>query len=173
MKNLYETHGALTIIHAKHLGKPVVIFIDTEDLEKLCKHKGKIWIQKSTTGTLYAFLKINNKHVALHRFILGIFDKTIEIDHKNSYGNDDRKNNLRIATHSQNLQNVKKHKNNKSGYLNVYAAKNKWRVEIRINKTKIYGGRFNNLEDARQKALKMRIKYLPFSKETTFNKKAS
>jgi Icc-related predicted phosphoesterase len=65
-----------------------------------------------------------------------------EIDHKNTIKDDNRWDNLRLSTHSQNLINRKKQKNNKSGFKGVYWQKdhNKWCSRINcIDKTHFIG----------------------------------
>jgi len=56
------------------------------------------------------------------------------IDHKNSSIYDNRKDNLRECTRSQNCVNRGKTAKNKSGYKGVYATRNKsmWEAQIRV-----------------------------------------
>ncbi|MGK6932818.1 HNH endonuclease [Escherichia coli] len=62
-----------------------------------------------------------------------------DIDHINLVRDDNRIANLRLATRSQNIQNVNKKANNKSGYKGVSWDKKsrKWRAQIVINKRKV------------------------------------
>lgn len=55
----------------------------------------------------------------LHRFILGIKDSNIFIDHKNGDCLDNRKENLRIASRQENGRNRLINKNNKTGFRGV------------------------------------------------------
>ena len=61
-----------------------------------------------------------------------------DLDHENTDSEDNRWNNLRLATDSQNLANRGKQKNNTSGYKGVYWQKTmrKWCAEILVNKQK-------------------------------------
>lgn len=62
------------------------------------------------------------------------------IDHINGEKSDDRWENLREATRSQNLLNSKKPRSNTSGYKGVTAFRGDWRAIIRINgKQKVIG----------------------------------
>lgn len=100
-----------------------------------------------TNGYIICYL--SDKNVHLHRVVLGISEE-YEVDHKNGKPYDNRKKNLRIATHSQNMRNVGLRKNNTSGVTGVDWVKkyNKWRARICKNKKDIILGLFDNFEDA-------------------------
>lgn len=83
------------------------------------------------------------------------------IDHINGDPTDNRIDNLRTATHSQNLLNRSKQSNNKSGYKNVSWSKvmGAWEVRMRINKkTKIIGF-FDDVIKANEAAISARAAY--------------
>jgi hypothetical protein len=166
VKNKYEVHGDLTIIHLVCKGEKFVTFIDTEDLEKVNKDDYH-WILQKSKNTYYVLRQENGRAIHLHREIMGVTEKGIEVDHINNIGLDNRKCNLRILNHAQNLQNQKPRKTNKSGCLNVrwYASRNKWRVNITVNQKDIFCGYYDNLEQAKKKAIEVRKKYFPYSKE--------
>ena len=72
------------------------------------------------------------------------------IDHKNGDGTDNRIENLRVATPSQNQWNKRKPKNNKSGFKGVswnIRAK-KWQVFIRVNGKNKALGQYVDIEKA-------------------------
>ena len=75
------------------------------------------------------------------------------IDHINRIKTDNRIENLRLVTKSQNNQNTSKQMNNTSGYKNIYWRKdnNKWIVRFQLNGKKIHYGWFENIEDAIRK----------------------
>lgn len=54
------------------------------------------------------------------------------VDHKNRITLDDRIENLRETTSSQNMYNKTSHKNSTSQYLGVYKRGNSWRATIRV-----------------------------------------
>lgn len=87
--------------------------------------------------------------IYLHRLIMNNPEK-MRVDHINGDKLDCRKTNLRICTHSQNLMNRGKNRNNKSGLKNIFfdKARNKWKVEIKVNYKSIHIGRFSKKEDA-------------------------
>lgn len=72
------------------------------------------------------------------------------IDHINGVRTDNRIENLRQATNSQNLMNRGKQENNTSGYKGVYfnKEKNKWQAHIHSGGENIYLGRFSTPEAA-------------------------
>lgn len=99
--------------------------------------------------------EINNgrKMILMHQLISG---KKYQ-DHINGNKMDDRKDNLRDATHSQNNMNKGIQKNNTSGTTGVVFDKrrNKWCAQIKINKKNIRLGYYidkNNAIKARKEA---------------------
>jgi hypothetical protein len=110
--------------------------VDKEDLERVIEHK---W---SLDSNGYLFTNINKKRLALHQFILGK-KEGYDIDHINSDRIDNRKENLRYATRSQNLM-------NKRNVLGITWDKNrkKWLAQITVNKKHINLGRYDNKEEA-------------------------
>ena len=126
------------------LSQGKVAVVDDEDFEHINQFN---WCY-SNQG--YAVRHEQGHHQGLllmHRIILPPPDE-MEIDHINHNGLDNQKNNLRICTRSQNLQNRFIFKNNSSGYKGIYPDRNKWRVQIRINKIKINLGSFSSPHEA-------------------------
>jgi len=116
--------------------------IDLDDINKIKNYK---WCFDNN----YAGTKINNKTIRLHQLILGK-KQGYEIDHKNHDTFDNRKQNLRFATKSQNGMNKKITKNNISGYVGVFwiNREQRWTARIIINQKYIHLGLFNNKQDA-------------------------
>ncbi len=91
-------------------------------------------------------------NVRMHRVLQqrwGLLDCD-EIDHKNGDRLDNRRNNIRIATRSQNNCNRGKQHNNTSGYKGVTWDKNreKWMAKICLNRKSKYLGRFDDKIEA-------------------------
>jgi hypothetical protein len=87
----------------------------------------------------------------LHREIMNA-PKGLLVEHRNGDSLDNRRDNLRLATHSQNMQNRRKRKNTTSQYTGVCFEKRrkKWTANITVNKKKIWLGRFDDeIEAAR------------------------
>ncbi len=99
----------------------------------------------------YRYIGLNSRYYLVHRLIYlfhhGILPKYI--DHIDNDVSNNRIENLRECTLSQNSLNAKKSKLNKSGYKGVsfYKSRNKWCAKTSINK-KVYRKFFINKEDA-------------------------
>lgn len=98
----------------------------------------------------------------LHQFITGIRDK--RIDHINTNIRDNRKENLRVISVSDNGKNrAKRNRNNKSGYRNVSwnESSQRWIVQLQVDKKGTILGTFpkDQLEEAGNFAEKMRQRY--------------
>ena len=127
--------------------------VDDEDFEMLSKFK---WCLRLANGKTYAYRRAKNhekhpsKTVKMHRFILNIVDPKIEVDHIDSNGLNNQRYNIRPCTHSQNLKNRGRQKNNTSGFKGVFWSKNakKWEASVKVNAKKIYLGLFLIKENA-------------------------
>ena len=84
-------------------------------------------------------------------YMTGIWpDKSIDVDHIDMIRSNNSWKNLRLATRSQNKCNMKKHKDNTSGYKGVYFEKSsgKWKSQIMVNYKNKNLGRFATKEEA-------------------------
>ena len=71
------------------------------------------------------------------------------IDHINGNGMDNRWDNLRLVTHQQNMENIKKMRpDNTTGYRGVHKWHGKYRAKIVVNKKQIHLGTFSTAEEA-------------------------
>lgn len=77
----------------------------------------------------------------------------MDVDHINGNPSDNRIENLRLATHQQNMCNRKKRRDNTSGYPGVYfnKAANKWRACIRVEGRRIHLGYFKTAQEEHDK----------------------
>ena len=73
------------------------------------------------------------------------------IDHINGIRSDNRISNLRSITHSENMKNKVRYKNNTTGVAGVYFDKDrgKYRARLGFGKNVIHVGRFDNLIEAK------------------------
>jgi hypothetical protein len=79
---------------------------------------GLVHAQRTLTAKERA-LRQGPRNVYLHREVLGPIPSGTEVDHINGNGLDCRRANLRLATKSQNAQNVGRRPQNSSGYRGV------------------------------------------------------
>ena len=122
-----------------------VVLVDDEVVPLLAGYR---W-GKGSRDYVIANSRQQNGAVVLymHRIIAGASEGE-EVDHINGNTFDNRRENLRICTHAENMRNRKVHKNNRLGVKGVYLARGKFRAEININKKKIRLGVFATLEAA-------------------------
>lgn len=144
--NRYEQDGETTKIH---LANGTIVLIDTDDVELVSKY------QWSIMGG-YARTVIDGRTTSMHRLIMKAPDGLV-VDHINHNELDNRKNNLRVCTQSNNAMNRKKAINNTSGYIGVVFKKdcNKWEAFIRVDGKRKYLGLFATPElayEARKEA---------------------
>lgn len=111
----------------------------------------------------YKRTKVNKKLYGTHQIIFLMFYGYIpqQIDHANRNKLDNRIENLRLATISQNQHNKNIQKNNTSGIKGVswYKRLKKWQVQIMVNKKSIHFGHFEDLELAELVITEARQKY--------------
>lgn len=89
-------------------------------------------------------------HRIIWKMMTGEDPGSMEVDHKNTNGMDNRWKNLRLATSEQNAQNSSLRWTNTSGVKGVYPAMRKWRAVITIQGKRRHLGYFDNIEEAAQ-----------------------
>lgn len=82
----------------------------------------------------YALRREGGLPIYLHREILKAPDH-LEVDHVNRNGLDNRRSNLRLATHSQNAVNKEKPKSGTSQFrgVSLYRPRGLWQAQIKVN----------------------------------------
>lgn len=141
------------------LTKGFIALVDDEDYPKLCDIAWFVQKHKMPNGYSYYGVagfpdntkKSKQKKIRLHRYIMGVTDRQIQIDHKNGNTLDCQKDNLRLATHGQNQQNKVKSPNKASrfkGVVRYNTIKNPWRAQIKPNKQLIVLGKYPTEEQA-------------------------
>ena len=113
------------------------------------------WSLNSKGYPVTTWIDENGKHQGtLHQAVIQLLGITVpddyEIDHKDQNPLNNLDENLRVCTFSQNQQNVKLQKRNKSGLkgINWNKRTKKWQVQITISKKYKYLGSFKNKKDA-------------------------
>lgn len=131
------------------------VLLDDEDADRISKLS--FWLNTSNyarTGNAYFLHSFwengRNRNEHLHRMILLLEDKNLFVDHKNGNTLDNRKENLRICTKSENMRNRGKQKNNTSGFKGVsfHKTRKKWRATLMIFRKNVYSGLFHTKEEA-------------------------
>lgn len=129
------------------LTQGMVALVDDEDFETINRFK---WYVSRERRASYAARNHNGKTIRMHRVILNA-PKGIHVDHVNGNGLDNRRENIRLCTMSENLRNqIKPHKDNKLGIKGVHWNKRdkKFQAQIRVDSKSIKLGHFNVMGDA-------------------------
>jgi hypothetical protein len=134
------------------LGESKYTIVDPQDFYRFNIFN---WCLRETETNTYAIRQIScpkNKAriVSLHREIMNNPDGLL-VDHANGDGLDNRRTNLRLATHSQNQFNKRKTKSKTSSrFIGVYfeKRKNRWMARIHYHGKRIWLGSFKSESDA-------------------------
>ena len=132
---IIQDHGSWLEIDVSTKKYPhSVMKIDRDDLHRLesigiCRMGAKIG---SHNRTKYAFVSFNGKNRMVHKIL---FPDYKMIDHKNGDGLDNRKENIRPCTPTENARNITIKKNNTSSKTGVSwnTKKRRWISYIKVN----------------------------------------
>jgi hypothetical protein len=121
------------------------VLISDED-RPLLRHKWRVIRPDGVKP--YAAATIDSRTVYLHRLVMGA-QRGQEVDHINGDGLDNSRENLRLATRSQNCANRAGYKP-KSGFRGVYQHSNGegWQVKLTVNGRHIRGGSYRCVNEA-------------------------
>lgn len=115
--------------------------------------KNKWYADVKKNGAVYAARSVmdkgKKKKIYLHHIVVGRKEGMV-CDHKNGNTLDNRKCNLRLCSHRENIRNSKMNINNKSGFIGVrlHPQKRKWQAYIVIDGKWTHLGYFILKEDA-------------------------
>lgn len=140
-----------------------VALIDLSDLDTVGKYR---WCH--TNG--YAVLA-NRKKTRMHRFIMGLEkgDRR-QVDHIDLDRLNNRRSNLRIVTHAQQMQNVPA-QGGTSPYRGVswHSLRKAWRAFAHLDGKHYHLGLFEDELEAARVAAEFRRQHMPFSIEGTYD----
>ena len=147
----YETN-----IATGYTSKGQPFYFDIEDYDKIKEYKWRI----SLDGYVVSAATKDHKEIRMHRLIMDC-PKGKVVDHINHCKSNNCKNNLRICTHSENMKNKKKSKNNTSGITGVTWKKRdkRWEAQITVDNKIIHLGYFKTIEEAAKARKEAEIKY--------------
>lgn len=139
--NRYDLNGDYGI---GYTSKGEEFYFDKEDFDKIKSFTWHINHDGYVTSTPFG------KIIKMHMLIMNS-DGKHRVDHINHVPRDNRKNNLRVIEHYQNIIYSKTYSNNTSGRKGVYwdKSRNKWMAAITFNKKTINLGRFDTFEEAK------------------------
>jgi hypothetical protein len=100
----------------------------------------------------YHHIRVDKVLYKSHRlawvYVHGDIDDSLQIDHINNDGTDNRLVNLRLVTGAENVKNKRKYKNNKSGHTGVYSRYGKWVAQISCGRKKMQIGIYESIDEA-------------------------
>ncbi len=153
--NNYQQEGGLTRL----LIYPHTVLLNSEDIEKAKQYHWMVRPLGRKKEHFYAVANIGKgKQILLHRLILNAA-KGQYIDHVNHDTLDNRKQNIRLCTQSENMRNSQR--DTPSGVQGVYWHKinKKWIARIFINNTSIFLGSYVTKDEAIKKRKQAEVDY--------------
>ena len=130
--------------------------VDDDDFERVSQFTWHAKVVRRKDGSIqqvYAWRNVRKPDGTrtgqkMHRFILGVTDPAIGVDHRDRDGLNNQRDNLRIATASQNQCNRPAAAHNAAGYKGVARQGGKYRAQIRLHGRKRHLGYFNTPRNA-------------------------
>ena len=125
------------------LTRGLVALVDDESFDELSQFK---WYAVSPGRHLNYAYRAGSQGTAPEAMHRRLLPDAAYIDHRNGNGLDNRRSNLRPATHQQNMFNRRMRKDNTSGLIGVQwdARRNRWRARVKVNGTTLNFGRFKD-----------------------------
>lgn len=124
--------------------------IDSDDWLSLCEDFPDGWIEatgKSSNVKYARLFNLNGYSTHVHRLLI---PKSKMIDHVNHDGLDNRRENIRACTPSQNQMNRRSGKNNTSGTTGVWWRSNRkrWMAELNLDGKRVFSKSFKSKDEA-------------------------
>lgn len=112
--------------------------VDDDDIDVVSGHRWHA-VNPPTSSTTYALARQGTRSILMHALILHVPDG-YTVDHRDRNGLNNRRDNLRPATRSQQNQNKTITRNNTSGFRGVHRHYGKWRARIMIDGQNVHLG---------------------------------
>ncbi|WP_134700545.1 HNH endonuclease [Ammoniphilus sp. YIM 78166] len=178
MKNEFEIVGETTVLYVRYKVYYLRVFIDTADLEKVQSYRGTWFAGFDDSGKRYYIHGKDrkngvNKTIMLHRWITDCPDGMV-VDHIDRNSLNNKRENLRVISAGENMQNRKIHSNNTSGVRGVswYKKTGQWRVQICLQGKMKNLGLFDHFDDAVAVSKAAYQDFMPYSEEDDDYQKA-
>lgn len=174
MRNDYVVKGDTVVISLRRKnGEIVEAYTSKKFLNKLHWFPGRFRYHKgkhSPTAYVQGRYKLDGKpiEISLHRYVMGVTDPKIDVDHMDHNGLNNREDNLRVCKHKENTQNKQAYKNNVTGIRGVTKTKNGYRVTVQSGGKTLLDRRVKDLDYAIKLAEETRKKVFPFSQENAY-----
>lgn len=141
--------------------KGIKVLFDKEDYDLIKDYIWNVAKNNYVKSNCKTNGEILDKTVRMHILITHSDPKKYDVDHKNHIITDNRKSNLRIVLHNENLMNTKLYSNNTTGVKGVYwdKSRKKWMACITAYKKTYHLGRFDKFEDAVKARKDAELKY--------------
>ena len=146
-KFAHMADGSVIVMLERRDGTVLACFVDASDWPLV---RGYRWCAIKGGNTFYAMTHVRKAGtrttLQMHQLLL----PDPEVDHINGKGCDNRRENLRAATRSQNNANQRKNSNNTSGFKGVHwrQDRSKWRARIEVNGKHLHLGLYDAATDA-------------------------
>lgn len=154
-QNEYFIHN--DVVFVKFSNSDRYFLCDLDDLHYIKHH---CWYEDKQG---YAVSNKNKRRIVFHRIVVNApIDKEVDHIFQVSRGVcDNRKTNLRLCTHQENMENSSLYKNNNSGYAGVFFDKrnNIWSAGISVKGKNIHLGVFKKKEEAIKARKEGELKY--------------
>ena len=116
--------------------------VDADDYDELSQYK---WTAAKSPNTFYAVRSVRGRQIRMHRLITNA-PKGLVVDHRNHNGLDNRKENLRLCTRSENACNQRPQTGRSSKYKGVcwHKTQKRWHARIHSNGVTYHLGSFKS-----------------------------
>ncbi len=151
--NDHEVRGEIAVLFVTNRkAERFEVIVDLRGLDMLKRNNRKVSVCRDRC-TYYAHVTVNGFKTSVHKFLMGRLtaSDSMEIDHLNGNGLDNRFENLRVVTHSENCLNLGgASRRSSSGVRGVFwsSAKKRWFVQIRVNGKRHHLGQFSDKNQA-------------------------